>query len=308
MRKKNHLIKDDVLDKVRDFFIKSLDFNGILLSDLCAEFGCSWSALRNVISALVEENKVSLAFASHSTNPHIKRLADLPVNGQLARLAIEDLHTICAYPSSEVIRATTDLSIYEIRPFTQRLALAEPQLTPVFFDLEVLDKYYRDPRYNFDFYDFAGSISITSEHYDSSDIAERDKILLQSFGIGYDSKRNRVVVAYLRYLADLSPEHQQIWNAHVVSDNCSMNSDYEWTTIYGHWPTYYSVYQAFLTEQVEINKLAYLIGKPGLFRETFEEEKPEGFAPMLRPTRKNFDEFIHRTYARDILIDGFLSC
>jgi hypothetical protein len=157
----------------------------------------------------------------------------------------------------------------------------------------VLDRYYRDPRYHFDFDDFSGSIRITTEHYESQDIAKRDKVLLQSFGIGYDSNRNRVVVAFLRYLSDLSPEHQQIWNAFVVNDKCSMNSDYERATIYGYWPEYCSAYQAFLAEQVEINKLAHLIGKPSLFKKTFEEEKrPKGFIPMLRPTRKNFNEFI----------------
>jgi len=50
------------------------------------------------------------------------------------------------------------------------------------------------------------------KHYESSDTDDRDKVLLDTFGIAYDSNRNRVVVVYLRYLADLNPEHQQIWN------------------------------------------------------------------------------------------------
>jgi hypothetical protein len=244
-------------------------------------------------SKLVQEEKISLVFASHSINPHIKRLPDLPLDEQLEKLSNEEPNTICAYPTSHLIRAGADLSIYDTQPFTKRIATGEPQLQPVFFELDVLDRYYRDPRYHFDFDDFSGSIGITTEHYESQDVAERDKVLLQSFGVGYDSNRNRVVVAFLRYLSDLSPEHQQIWNAFVVNDKCSMNSDYERATIYGYWPEYYSVYQAFLAEQVEINKLAHLIGKPSLFKKTFEEEKrPKGFIPMLRPTRKNFNEFI----------------
>jgi len=256
--------------------------------------------MRELINALVRENKISLTFASHSGNPYIKRLSDLPVDDQLTRLAEEDLWTICAYPSPQAIRVAADLSTYGTRPFTRRLALAEPQLMPVFFDLQVLDRYYRDPRYHFDFHDYAGSISITTEHYDSPDVAETDKVFLQTFGIGYDSRRNRVVVAFLRYLANLSPEHQQIWNPYVVQDTCSMNSDYERAAIYGHWPEYHSAYQAFLTEQAEINKLAHLIGKPNFFRETFEEQRPKEFNPMLRPTRKNLDDFVH-------LLDKMLS-
>src|SRR5207249_1962449 len=115
----------------------------------------------------------------------------------------------------------------------------------------------------------------------------------QTFGIGYTDARERAVVVYLRYLADLSPEHQQIWNAHVAQSPCRMNSDYARVTIDGDWAEHYSAYQALLTEQAEINKLAIMIGKPPVFRKTFEEDRPDGFTPMLRPTKRNYDEFVH---------------
>ena len=124
-------------------------------------------------------------------------------------------------------------------------------------------------------------------------ITNRDKVVLESFGIGYDDQRNRVVIAFLRRLSGLSSEHQHIWNAHVITDGCTMNSDYARAAIYGAWPEYHSAYQAFLREQTEINKLANLIGRPHLFRETFEERRAPGFTPMLRPTRKNLYDFVH---------------
>ncbi len=130
------------------------------------------------------------------------------------------------------------------------------------------------------------------EHYQSDQMAERDKVLLQSFGIGYDEKRNRVVVVYLRYLADLSAEHQQVWKAHEIASRCTMNSDYQRSSIHGMFPDHYSVYEAFIQEQQEINKLSQMIGKPPLFKSTFEERKrPIDFLPMLRPTLRNFQEF-----------------
>ena len=293
-------MKEDVLKRIVDFFARSSDFNGILALNLGAEFLTSWSEMREILSQLVQENRISLAFASYSINPHNKRLSDLSVDKQVAKLFEEEPYTMCAYPTSDEICDIVDLSVYDTQPFTRRLALVEPQLSPVFFELEVLDKYHRDPRYYFEFSDFAGSIGITTEHYDSQNVAERDKIMLQTFGIGYNSTRNRVVVVFLRYLANLSPEHQQIWSAHIVHDECSMNSDYEGAMIYGYWPKHHSAYRAFLTEQAEINKLAHLIGKPSLFRETFEERRPKEFIPMLRPTRKHFDEFIQ-------LLDKMLS-
>ena len=293
-------MKERISTRIRDFFLSSSDFNGILLAKLCEEFDLNWSEIQPHITDLLSEEAISLTFGSHSLNPHIKRLPDLPFAEQLERLATEDPLTCCAYPSSREIRAASDLSSYDSRPFTKKLALGEPQLMPVFFGLDILDRYYRDPRYHFDFQDYGGSIRIAAEHSDSTELAERDKIFLQTFGIAYDSSRHRVAVSFLRYLADLSPEHQQVWNAHVLTDACSMNSDYRRAVLLGHWHEHYSAYQAFLSEQAEINKLTKLIGKPDLFKQTFEEHRPSGFHPMLRPTRQSFDEFIH-------LLDKLLS-
>jgi hypothetical protein len=293
-------MKDYILDKITRFFLTSSDFNGILLCNLAEVVKKPWPDTQHHVAKLLQDGKITLSFSSHTGNPHIKRLPDLSVPEQLAKLSAEDPDTICAYPSAGVIRAATDLSMYDTRPFTRRLALAEVQLTPVFFDLRVLDQYFRDPRYDFHFYDRAGTISITTEHYESPEVQERDKVLLNSFGIGYDSRRDRVVIVYLRYLSHLSPEHQQIWNAHIITDACMMNSDYERATVYGEWPEYHSAYEAFLTEQIEINKLTRLMGMPNLFRETFEEDRPLGFNPMLRPTLKNFNDFVH-------LLDKLLS-
>jgi hypothetical protein len=293
-------MKKDILDRILNFFTDSSDFNGISVHDLSVEFRVPWEKMRDILSELLKGKRITLEFASHSLNPHIKRLPDLPLDQQLTRLFDEDPFSICAYPTSDVILDFVDMSIYDIRPFTKRLALSEPQLMPVYFNLEVLDRYYRDPRYRFNFGDSDGSIGVTTEHYESKGFAEQDKIFLKTFGIGYDSTRNRVVVVFLRYLSDLSPEHQQIWNTHVVQDKCTMNSDYERASIYGFWPQYHSVYQAFLTEQSEINKLAEIIGKPSFFIKTFEMNRPQEFIPMLRPTRKNLDEFI-------LLLDKMLS-
>lgn len=293
-------MQERVLSRILSFFLASSDFNGILLSQLRDEMKLSSTDLQSIVADLIKDEKVTLAFASYSINPHIKRLPDLPLDKQLERLDRDDPSTICAYPSSKVISGAGRPSSDEAQPFTRRLALAEAQLTPVFFRLEVLDRYYRDPRYHFEFHDFGGSIVITSEHYEAHDMDQRDKVLLQTFGIGYDSKRNRVVIVYLRYLADLSPEHQQIWSANVVTNECSMNSDYARATINGDWPIHYSAYQALLTEQAEINKLCGLIGKPNLFRETFDERRPAGFHPMLQSTKRNFDDFVH-------LLDKMLS-
>lgn len=290
---------DDILNSVRGFFLESRDFNGIPAWRLAEVVGLAWPELQERLRELVAGGHADLAFASHSENAHIKRLPDLPVDVQLEKLRTEDPDGICVYPSRATLFPVVDG--YNDRPYTLRLALAEAQLTPVFFELRVLEPYFRDPRYLCQFRDRDGSISVSDAHYRSEQMAERDKVLLQTFGIGYDRDRNRVVVVFLRYLADLSPEHQQIWRAHELADHCTMNSDYERASIWGQWPEHYSVYEAFIQEQIEINRLAGLIGKPSLFNSTFEGEKrPLEFSPMLRPTRRQYLEFVH-------LLDKMLS-
>jgi hypothetical protein len=285
---------DELLKVVCDFFVQSNDFNGAPGNHLVRLSGSTWPGLRSQLARLIEARKIDLALASLHENPHIKRLPNPPVNTQLTGLSEESIDGICIYPSSDLISARPDLRQYDDRPYTRRLALAEPQLQAAFFELNVLEKYFRDPRYRCHFGDSEGSITVRDEHYMSDQMPERDKVLLQTFGIGYDRDRNRVVAVFLRYLSDLSAKHQQIWKAHELSGPCKINSDYERASIWGMWPEHYSVYQAFIQEQIEINKLSVMIGKPQLFKKTFEDYgRPIEFSPMLRPTLRNFQEFAH---------------
>lgn len=282
-----------LLQTVTAFYLRSGDFNGMPVVQLTLELGLPWKELQAHLSKLVKARRLDLAFASHSDNPHIKRIAPLEPAAQAERLTQEDPRSICAYPVAGSIGKAMNMHEYDDRPYSQRLLLVEPQLQPVFFDLGVLDRYFRDPRYHFDFEDYEGSISVRSEHYESEDMPERDKAFLQSFGIGYDQARRRVVVVFLRYLASLSSEHQLIWRSHEVTGPCTLNSDYEGASIWGRWPEFHSAYRAFLQEQVEINTLAKRIGRPALFKESYGERRPSGFHPMLRPTQRNLDDFLH---------------
>jgi hypothetical protein len=289
-----------ILGSVCEFFTSSRDFNGIPAETLSDKLGIEWETLKPHLSRLIETEQLDAVFYGHQDNPHIKRIPPLSAKGQIERLGTDGPGGMCLYPKASVVTETGYPNRFDGRPFSKRLAMVEPQLTTVFFDLAVVDTYFRDPRYHFKFADFSGSISVVSEYSNSGTMDKRDEVFLQGFGIGYDEKRNRVVVAFLRYLSRLSPEHQQIWKARELTGKHVMNSDYANSTIYGHWPENHSVYEAFIYEQVEINRLAAMMGKPHLFKKTFEEGRPTGFHPMLRPTRRNFNEFI-------LLLDKMLS-
>lgn len=111
-----------------------------------------------------------------STNPHIIYLRTFPIQPQLECLeAAKELKTeihrlgdfewesentetpTCVYPSQSYLQANRNVSGMPI--FTRLLAWGEPQLTPCYFDMEVLQRYYDDPRFLFFFKDYSGRIS-----------------------------------------------------------------------------------------------------------------------------------------------------
>ena len=51
------------------------------------------------------------------------------------------------------------------------------------------------------------------EYLKSHAMREHDQVLLQTFGFAYDKDLKRAVAVFLRYLHDLSPEHQRVWAA-----------------------------------------------------------------------------------------------
>lgn len=293
-------LADNALETVTSHFVESHDFNGILASRLSTILERPWPDLLAEIERLLSDGKISIAFYSFQDNPHVLRLKPPAIDRQLELLRSERPDEFCIYPTADVLIHRKDLAVFAGRPFSRRLALGEPQLEPVFFELAALEAYFRDPRYEFSYDDRDGRISIRDEAYRSSVVLDRDKVLLETFGIAYDEHRNRVVVVYLRYLSDLTPEHQQIWNARVVHECCVMNSDYARATLYGLRPQHHSAYQAFLAELGQINGLSTLIGKPALFRDDHSAARPAGFHPMLRPTLRGFEDFVH-------LLDKLLS-
>jgi hypothetical protein len=159
------------------------------------------------------------------------------------------------------------------------------------FDLGVLERYYNDPRYHFTFHDHAGRLSIGDKAYEDGDIPERDKVLLQTFGIGYDQSDRRVAIVFLRYLKGLSPEHQQYWNSFVCSGAVKLHREYYRSSLLGEFPEYVSYFGAILTEMRLINELTNGVYSVGLFRRLYGEDRPSELTPFLRPTLKNFNDF-----------------
>lgn len=280
----------EILDRITRFFVDSRDFNGIPVWTLTADMGTDWDTIREKLRPLVEQNRIGLIDEETDVNPHIIRRGFEPVQIQLAKLDKEEPTHMCLYPRPAVLREIVDKSKFDGKPYGLELALGEPQLSYRSFDLTVLEFYRNDPRYRYDTDDINGQIC-----HDSDDLKEKDKVLLQTFGFAYDTAFNRAVAVFIRYLNDLTSEHQQIWKNKEITDDFKLHPDYYRNAIIGDWGERVPICSAFLKELYIINLMAEAIGRPPLFRDDFGEygdRRPKRFGFLIRPTLEEFNAFV----------------
>ena len=300
--------KGQILECVFNFFVESHDFNGIPLRQIGKDLDIPYEESIDLVKELVSEDKCMI---QSSTNPHIIYLRTFPIQPQLECLeAAKELKTeihrlgdfewesentetpTCVYPSQSYLQANRNVSGMPI--FTRLLAWGEPQLTPCYFDMEVLQRYYDDPRYLFFIKDYSGRISYREK--DGTPIVRKeDEAFLQTFGLGYDNTDTRIVVAFLRYLNELTPEHQNYWHSKMVNPSREprMLEEYYENTIEGRWVTSESVYTAFQYEMNAVVDLSkQIFGKP-LFRDKISlDNPPKELSFFYLPTKKNYNDFV----------------
>jgi hypothetical protein len=288
---------EEILAKATDHYLTSGDFNGLPVRQLFSD-EAGREAVRKALARLMEAGTLTMEFGTGHPNPHIKAFPPHPdVTRHLTSLAESDLAHACAYPSPSVLAKRIKKSQSQDRPFTRRLMLGEAQLEFHAFDLSVLEFYRNDPRYHYETNDIGGWISVRDAYSDPATepetpkMHERDQVFLQTFGFAYDDDMNRAVVVFTRYLADLSPEHQQIWNAKRLDGTYRLHPDYYRNSIVGDWGTKISIFEAFTAELKHINAMARLMGKPPLFRNEFGT-RPKGFSFLVRPTTKELNDFV----------------
>lgn len=238
-------MKDMITNKILHFYNNSYDFNGMPYWELEK---LPISNLDSYLLQLIKENVVS---ANFTTNPHIKQF-DFSVDKQLEYIEKNGFNQVCFYPTEALLNKALKTDKFDNRPFTKMLVYGKPQLIPMFFKIEILNSYAIDPRYNLKHSnDYSGMICCESE----TCLEEQDQILLKTFGIGYEEERERVVVVYLRYLSDLTSEHQQRWFTYMEKGKCQVVYEYYQNSILGEWVEYSSIYEAFLEELYHINNM-----------------------------------------------------
>lgn len=303
-------MKDKIEKLIYTFFVESNDFNGIPLRDISKKLKIGYQESIDALNELVKEDKVSI---QSSTNPHIISFRHYEIDDQIhllneakkniieykkfgeIKIGFENTeYSICVYPSPRYLKDNRNLENFEYAYYSKKLALAEPQLKPFFFEIEVLEKYYNDPRFYFDFDDYSGRISCKYDDQYNPLVRNEDDIYVKSFGIGFDEEGNRLAVVFLRYLHNLTGEHQILWKSKEKTGKCRMLEEYYKNSIEGKWSFSYSMFSAFLQELKCLNEISKQIFGDSLFIETFEQhKKPKEFTFFFIPTVKNYDDFIH---------------
>lgn len=293
---------DKTLEKITNFYLNSNDFNGILITDLGEDF----DGVKGALKELLEKETVVLNFGDRHPDPHIlafepepkdeqiKKLDKLkfakPIYKEYGPLKIQtNSISCCAYPSKVHLKSVVNSNDYKDRPYTLLLALGEPQLSYRRFDLRILEFYRNDPRYHYETDDIHGSISARSE----SKLKDQDEVFLQTFGFAYDKDiKNRYVAVFLRYLSDLTPDHQQRWKLEEFIGDTFLHPDYTRVTC-GHWPERESIFNAFCEEMRIINEMTLKIFGRQLFLKTYDKyNKPKKFGFIVRPTKEEYENYV----------------
>jgi hypothetical protein len=295
--------KSRMLYEITSHYLQSEDFNGIPASDLRKRFGGDPDELLAALAELIVEEKIGVIYADVHLNPHIIRTGFEPKETQISKLGTKAFEESCLYPRPEHLRSVVERSGYQGRPYSLCLALGDPQLSYRAFDLAALEHYRNDPRYVYKNDDISGFISVSDAYYSSNQVPERDKVLVETFGFAYDADLDRAVAVFLRYLADLSPEHQQMWKARELDGDYRLHPDYFRTAILGELGERVPICAAFLKELYTINLMATAMGRPNLFLQDFGEygeARPDKFTFLVRPTLEEFNAFV-------LLLDKVLS-
>ena len=221
------MTRKELLAKVVKQYLESGDFNGYRVTpDLDAK----------LIATLISDRDLELHCADRHPNPSIRAFPADAIGEQIGKIHHVDG---CLYPTPEFLKqhVTSDGE----RPFTTMLAQGAAQLEFRAFDLSVLEFYRNDPRYYYSTDDIHGTISVRQEH---SGLRDSDQVFLQTFGYCYDEDFNRAVAVFLRYLHDLTPEHQRIWQARLLDRKHHLHPDYYRTS-----PEHQRIWQARLLDR-----------------------------------------------------------
>lgn len=279
---------NDQLRQIFKHFVSSNDCNGFRAIDFSPN---DEAKSIQIAESLIRAGKVRAITGQTELNPHIIRVGFPDQDHVLATIQGSHPYHVVLYPTQSYLEDNLDLSEYASEPYTSLLKQGEPHLSIKFFDTSILEWYQHDPRYVYHFDDIRGWIAIGDEAYESPEVMPKEKVHLKTFGIGYCDDAMPVVVAFIRDLSKLSPEHQAVWLAKELGGDYKVHPDFIRNNIYGEWGQFVSIYDCLIDELELVNQMCDAIGWPRIFLNSFKSNRPRDYGLLLRPTKKRFEDF-----------------
>lgn len=274
----------DLLKKVTDYYLSSADFNGLPIYQID---GYDPSEMR----LLIESGYIEALY--NSVNPHIKHFNKAEsIENQVVH-ADGKHQDVCFYPTP---LALEQIKKEETKPYTKLLQSGYGQYEVRYFEVEVLEQYFNDPKYIIFDSGYRGSISIRDEYEDGD--------MIQDYGMAYPKsylaggELDRAVAVFVHDLAQLSEKSQMKWKSREIDNQEAwiVNGGFIKNLVLGQWVDTSWIYTNLLKEQVIINEICDAIGINHIFSQTWNGDdywgRPEGYRTILFPTRKNYYEFV----------------
>lgn len=171
----------------------------------------------------------------------------------------------------------------------------------VYFKIDVLERYFKDPKFLVSYSDYRGSIALDDDHFESDVLDDYEYI--KNFGLAYleTNPNKRAVVTFASDLCDMPIKVQAYWYAFLIDNQDAYfpNEGFVKNLILGEWVHNISIYQALLMEQHYINKMCSAIEIPPMFREEYsysdsqQNERPIHYHNILMPTWENYYNFVN---------------
>ena len=278
-------LKNHILQQVFNNFVYSLGYNGCSIYDL--GYDCTQDELLQCLIELIKEGEIEI-ITGDVGNTYIKSFDAESIEKQIALLPSLSFRDYSIYPTERVLENKRDVSSFNDRPFSKMLALGKPQLKCRFFNIDILHHYAIDPRYDYKFRDFFGSI------YAYNTVDDSEDIYLSSFSIGCNGD-DYVVAVFLRDLNFLPAVAQQKWYSKMIVDSskCKVLKNFLENQLLGSWCFPRTVFRAIIEEVENLYVLTSHIWGKTIFSNYYlrDDERLREFEMLLLPTKKNLDDY-----------------
>ena len=278
-------LKNHILQQVYNNFVNSSGYNGCSICNI--GYDCTQDELLQCLIELIKDGEIEI-ITGDVGNTYIKSFDAESIEKQITLLPSLSPFDYCIYPTESVLENKRDVSSFNDRPFSKMLALGKPQLKCRFFNIDILQHYATDPRYDYRFRDYFGSI------YAYNTVDDSEDIYLSSFSIGRNGD-DYVVAVFLRDLNFLPAVAQQKWYSKMIVDSskCKPLKNFLDNQLLGSWCFPRTVFRAIIEEIENLYVLTNQIwGKPIVSNYYLrDDDRLRNFEMLLLPTSMNLDEF-----------------